>query len=57
MTLSMLVPEGRVLLPVPAGSARARDLSAARLERNRFGNVFPAPLGGFFHNEEEVFVQ
>jgi peptide/nickel transport system substrate-binding protein len=24
--------------------------------RNRFGNVFPAPLGGFFHNEEEIFV-
>ena len=39
VTLSMLVPEGRVLLPVPAGTARARDLSAARLERNRFGNV------------------
>ena len=37
--LSMLVPEGRVLLPVPAGAARARDLVAARLERNRFGNV------------------
>jgi protein-glutamine gamma-glutamyltransferase len=39
VTLSMLVPEGRVLLPVPAGAARARDLTAARLERNRFGNV------------------
>ena len=39
VTLSMLVPEGRVLLPTPAGAARARDLSAARLERNRFGNV------------------
>jgi transglutaminase-like putative cysteine protease len=39
VTMSMLVPEGRVLLPVPAGAARARDLSAARLERNRFGNV------------------
>ncbi|MGH8526900.1 MAG: DUF3488 domain-containing protein, partial [Gammaproteobacteria bacterium] len=37
--LSMLVPEGRVLLPLPAGATRARDLSAARLERNRFGNV------------------
>jgi hypothetical protein len=37
--LSMLVPEGRVLLPLPAGAARARDLLAARLERNRFGNV------------------
>ncbi len=39
VTLSMLVPDGRVLLPAPAGAARARDLAAARLERNRFGNV------------------
>ena len=39
VALMMLVPEGQVLLPVPAGAARARDLSAARLERNRFGNV------------------
>jgi transglutaminase-like putative cysteine protease len=39
VTVSMLVPEGRVLLPMPAGAARARDLAAARLERNRFGNV------------------
>jgi transglutaminase-like putative cysteine protease len=39
VTVFMVVPEGRVLLPVPAGAARARDLTAARLERNRFGNV------------------
>jgi len=25
--------------------------------RNRFGNIFPAPIGGLFHNEEEVFVK
>ncbi len=24
--------------------------------RNRFGNVFPAEVGGLFHNEEQIFV-
>jgi len=37
--LSIVVPEARILLPLPAGAARARDLTAGRLERNRFGNV------------------
>jgi transglutaminase-like putative cysteine protease len=37
--LCIVVPEARILLPLPAGAARARDLVAARLERNRFGNV------------------
>ena len=39
VTLTMVAPEGRALLPVPAGATCARDLAAARLERNRFGNV------------------
>jgi protein-glutamine gamma-glutamyltransferase len=37
--LCIVVPETRILLPLPAGAARARNLVAARLERNRFGNV------------------
>lgn len=24
--------------------------------RNRFGNIFPAPVGGLFHNPEQIFV-
>lgn len=27
-----------------------------RALRNRFGNIFPAPIGGLLHNEEEIFV-
>jgi len=25
--------------------------------RNRFGNIFPAPIGGLLHNEDEIFVK
>lgn len=37
--LSASVPGGRILLPMPIGCSRARELAATRLERNRFGNV------------------
>ncbi|MCI0744976.1 MAG: transglutaminase-like domain-containing protein [Verrucomicrobia subdivision 3 bacterium] len=37
--LVAVVPERNILLPLPNGAWRARDLPAARLERNRFGNV------------------
>ena len=39
VVVSASVPSGRILLPMPIGCTRARELAATRLERNRFGNV------------------
>jgi hypothetical protein len=39
VAISMSVPEGRILLPLPPGANRVHGLVSSRLERNRFGNL------------------